>query len=118
MTAAELLVALRDALAAKYPTSIGETTTRPGTVTCVVAPDKVEYESAALCDPMPITVNAQVQILAAAGGETGIIDLIGQVDAVVQQITDSTTWVPLDWQPADVNDQPAITLTLTANGDG
>lgn len=115
-TTAELIAALRDSLATTYPTTVAEPTNRPGVVTCAVMPERVEYEDL-ICDPQPILLTANVIVLSAAGGEQGVVDLLGHADTVADLIR-AAGFTPVEWNPVDVNDQPAIEFTAAANGGG
>jgi hypothetical protein len=115
-TALELITALRDSLAAQYPTKVADQATRPGVVTASVAPERVQFEDI-VCDPQPMFLTATVVVQAAAGGEQGVLDLLGHVDTVNGLIR-AAGFTVVEWSPADVEDQPAVEITATANGTG
>lgn len=116
MNAVQLIQALADSLASTYPTTIAEQSARHGAVTATVTVERVEYEDL-ICDPTPMLLTVNVIVQAAAGGEQGIVDLLGHVDPVAGLIR-AAAFTPIEWSPIDIDDQPAVEFTATANGEG
>ena len=117
-SARDLVIGLADTLATVYPTRVAELSNRPGTVTCAVALQTVDYETGAMCDPVPITVTCEVVVLAARGGEQGIRDLLTHIDPVADLIR-GARFAPVSYDAgATAEDLPVLIFTATANGDG
>lgn len=116
MTVAELVDALVASLRTVYPARVAEVSNRPGTTTCAVTVDRVDYEPA-MCDPVPATVTATITVLAAAGGEQGVRDLLTRLQPVTGLIR-AAGFTPTTAEPGDINDHPALIITATAQGEG
>lgn len=116
MTAAELIDALTGSLGTVYPARVAEVSNRPGTVTCVVTVDRVDYEPT-MCDPVPATVTATVTVLAATGGEQGVRDLLTRLEPVTGLIR-AAGFTPTTAEPGSADDHPALLITATAQGEG
>ena len=117
MTAAQLIDALAASLGTGFPVRVAELSARTGAVTAVVALERVAYDTAAMCDPAPITVTAQVTLIAAGIGEQGIKDLLARADEAAGLIRAAGFTVE-SYDAADANDAPALVFTATAGGEG
>ena len=116
-TAAELLDHLADELATVYPTRRA-LSARPGRVSCVVIPAEGEYDDA-MCDPVPVTVTAEVHVLAAGMDEQATRDLAHHLEPVGVLIRQAG-WTCLAWRAGSDLEQPipAFIITATALGTG
>ena len=117
MNALQLLTALRDTLAATYPTRVAELSRHTGQVAATITPTRCEYETGALCDPQPMQLQAEVTVVAGSHGESGVLDLLSHIDHVAALIR-AAGWVTGEWTPDSIEDQSAIIITATAQGDG
>ena len=111
MTVQAEILALKDALAPGYGARIADLATRPGAVTAVVTPTSWDYE-ATMCSPIPLTVTAEIAVLAAQGGQQGVIDLLGHEPAIVG-IVIGEGWTPTECRADTVGDLPALIITCS-----
>jgi threonine dehydrogenase-like Zn-dependent dehydrogenase len=117
MNTAQLVEALAASLGSAYPTRVAELANVPGRVTCVIVPSGGQWESGAMCTPVPTTVTAEVSVIAAGTGGQAVADLVAHLDPAADLIRGGG-WDPESWAAADVEDRPAIVITATARGDG
>lgn len=116
-TAAQLVDALTSSLAAVFPTRVAELSNRTGAMTAVVALDRIDYDTSAMCDPVPATFTASVTLIAATTGQQGVRDLLVRADQASGLIRDAG-WSCESCTAADADDAPALVFTATAQGEG
>lgn len=117
MTAAELLDALHSELSTQYPTRRA-LSAHVGRVSCVIEAGSGEYD-AAICEPVSVTVTADVRIVAAGMDEQNTRDLPHHLQPVGALIR-KAGWVCMTWQADSTgeSERPTITITATAVGEG
>ncbi len=115
MNTAQLLDDLHAELATSYPTRRA-LSARPGRVSCVVIPTEGQYDTAP-CEPPPVTVTAEVHILAAGMDEQAVKDLPHHLDPVGLLIR-KAGWTCTGWRSGTALDQPIPELVITATALG
>lgn len=112
-TTADLLDTLHQSLATQYPTFRAHR--RVGAVSCVVVPESAVWDDGPDCDPWPLTLTVEVNVMGMAD-EKGAEDLphhIAPVAALIRQ----GGFRPMSWRSATDNDNaPLIIITAVANG--
>lgn len=117
MNTRDTVAALVANLGTVYPARLVEQSNRVGGMpTVVVAPSSGEWEHT-VCEPYPLTITADIVVIAAATGEQGTDDLLTHLDPVAD-LARAVGWTPTEWAADAVDDMPALTITATAQADG
>jgi len=117
VNARQLLTALRDSIGSAYPARVAELSRHTGQVAATIAPTRCEYETGVLCEPVPMQLLAEVTVVAGSHSEAGVLDLLDHVDQIAALIR-AAGWVVAEWTPDSIEDQAAVVITATAQGEG